>query len=391
MAKILHIITRLDRGGSAQNTLLTCHLLAKKYDMILIHGLSFESRMTEKEKWIVDKEIQDAEKVGVKVIPIPSLVQRINPIKDMIALFSLIKIIHGEKPDIVHTHTSKAGFLGRWAAKIARVRHIIHTPHGHVFYGHFGRVASKFFLLIEKFTSPITEKLIALTDAEREDYIYFNVAGADKLISIHSGVNIDRFQNSSIHVEEKKRDLGIQGKDFVVGTVGWLLRIKGPMILMKAMAYVWRKYPDCHLVYVGKGDLEEEMRHEVDRMGVSDHVHFLGWRDDIPEIMPVFDVFVLPSLNEGMGRVLVEAMAAGRPVVASKVGGIVDIVKHGQNGLLVEPADVEGLGKAITELLENREGRVQMGNRGRQLAPHYSIERMIENLDTLYASLLGIR
>ena len=185
--------------------------------------------------------------------------------------------------------------------------------------------------------------------------------------------------------------LGIQGKDFVVGTVGWLLRIKGPMILMKAMAYVWRKYPDCHLVYVGKGDLEEEMRHEVDRMGVSDHVHFLGWRDDIPEIMPVFDVFVLPSLNEGMGRVLVEAMAAGRPVVASKVGGIVDIVKHGQNGLLVEPADVEGLGKAITELLENREGRVQMGNRGRQLAPHYSIERMIENLDTLYASLLGIR
>jgi len=390
LAKILHIITRLDRGGSAYNTLLSCRFLAGKYDMILAHGLSVESRMTREERKTVDREMADAQKRGARFEAAPSLVQRIQPIRDIQAFFALWKLIRREKPDIVHTHTSKAGFLGRWAAKMAGVPHIVHTPHGHVFYGHFGPVGSRFFLYLEKITSPITEKMIALTEAERNDYRTYRVANERQLVTIHSGVTISRFMNPNAMQNEKRAALGMDEKGPVVGTVGWLLPIKGPLHLLKAMGKVWQDHPNCRLVYVGKGDLEPALRNEVHRMCASDRVHFLGWRKDIPAIMALFDIFVLPSLNEGMGRVVVEAMAAGKPVVASRVGGILDLIKHGENGFLVEPADPAGLARAIIRLLENKTLRERMGRKGRETAPRYGVESMIEKLDALYSSILGL-
>ncbi len=151
MTKILHIITRLDMGGSAQNTLFNCQELSDKYEMVLVHGLSHESGMTDLEKKIVEDGVEKAKIQGVKVIPLPSMVRRVRPVKDFKALLSLVWLIFKENPDIIHTHSSKAGILGRLAAKIARVPHIIHTPHGHVFYGHFGAFASKIFFGLKGF------------------------------------------------------------------------------------------------------------------------------------------------------------------------------------------------------------------------------------------------
>ena len=151
MAKILHIITRLDMGGSAQNTLLSCEELSGKHETILVHGLSYESGMTDLEKHIVEDRVEKAKKNGLKVIALPSMVRSIRPIKDFQALFSLMWLLFKEKPDIVHTHSSKAGILGRVAAKMAFVPNIIHTPHGHVFYGHFGAFASKIFFGLKGF------------------------------------------------------------------------------------------------------------------------------------------------------------------------------------------------------------------------------------------------
>ena len=173
----------------------------------------------------------------------------------------------------------------------------------------------------------------------------------------------------------------------MVGTIGWLLPIKGPMYLLKAMTEVWQTHPDIQLVYVGKGDLEKELKGEAYRTGVSDKVKFLGWRDDIPEIMQILDIFVLPSLNEGMGRVLVEAMASGKPIVASKVGGIPDLVKDGHNGFLVGPGDVNGLSLAIKKLIEDEQLRLKMGAKGKSMAPHFRVEKMVEKIDALYSSL----
>jgi glycosyltransferase involved in cell wall biosynthesis len=186
---------------------------------------------------------------------------------------------------------------------------------------------------------------------------------------------------------EMKRSLGLNAEGLVVGTVGWLLPIKGPKYLLDAMILVWKKHADTSLVFVGKGELEEELRKETFQMGASDKVKFLGWRDDIPEVMQVFDVFVLPSLNEGMGRVLVEAMAAGKPIVASNVGGIPDLVQHGQNGFLVDPADSKSLSFSIMNLLGDKNMRIGMGKRGKAIASDFSVEKMIEKMGTLYSSL----
>jgi len=382
--KVMHIITRLDKGGSAQNTLLTCRGLSKKYEMVLVHGLSFESRMTEQEKESVDQGIKEVAERGVRVIAIPSLVRRISPLQDLKALFYLWRLLIREKPSMVHTHTSKGGILGRLAAKLAGVPVIIHTPHGHVFYGHFGPLVSKFFLLTERLMARITDQMVALTETEKNDYVALSDFSPQKIATIHSGVDVDQYMNVHVNIAEKKRELGLNSKSFVVGTVGWLLPIKGPLHLLKAMSNVWERHPETSLIFVGKGDLEKGLKEEARRMGVSEKVIFLGWRDDIPEIMQTIDIFVLPSLNEGMGRVLVEAMAAGKPVVASRVGGILDLVKEGQNGFLAEPGDEKGLAIAIENLLEDKNMRDEMGKRGREMAQDFSVKKMVEKIDVLY-------
>ena len=237
--------------------------------------------------------------------------------------------------------------------------------------------------------SLITDRMIALTQGERNDYIKSFVSRPDSILTIHSGVEIGAYLSARVNIEEKKKSLGIISGRLVVGTVGWLLPIKGPMHLLNAMESILKDYPETTLVFVGKGDLEAELRARALEMGVSDRVKILGWRDDIPEIMQILDVFVLPSLNEGMGRVLVEAMASGKPVVASRAGGIPDLVKPGRNGFLVEPGDENGLAAAIEELLIDRKMRAQMGEKGRVIARDFDVNTMIEKIEALYTLLLN--
>ena len=193
----------------------------------------------------------------------------------------------------------------------------------------------------------------------------------------------------------KKEELGISPDSLVVGYVGWLIPIKGVTYLVKAMAEVVQRHPNSLLVLVGKGDEkgEEEFKlsKQVENLGIADNVLFLGWRPDVDEIMGCFDIFVLPSLNEGMGRVLVEAMSAGLPIVASRVGGIPDLVKHGENGLLVPPANAGALEQAISDLLSDKSRRKHMGETGKKMCRPYSVEAMVEKIDDLYSRLVEDR
>jgi glycosyltransferase involved in cell wall biosynthesis len=297
-------------------------------------------------------------------------------------------LIIEERPYIVHTHSSKAGLLGRLAAKIAGVPHIVHTPHGHVFYGHFGFLASKIFLWIEKIFSRFTDRMVSLTDGEMDDYIKLSVCSPEKLLKIHSGVDVKKFIQSNGNIMEKRRSLGLDQSGNVVGFVGWLLPIKGPEYLLKAMEYIWQEHPEASLVFVGKGDLDVDLRAQALQVSANGRVKFLGWREDIHEIMPIFDMLVLPSLNEGMGRVLVEAMAAGKPVVASRVGGIPDLVRHGETGYLVPPADEKALADGVKKILNDPERARLMGQRGKEFCQQFSLEAMIEKLDDLYSDLI---
>jgi glycosyltransferase involved in cell wall biosynthesis len=388
MTKIVHIITRLDMGGSAQNTLLSCKKLSGKYETILVHGLSYESRMTDLEKRIIERDVEEARAQGVKVIALTSMVRSIRPVKDFKALLSLTWLIFKEKPDIVHTHSSKAGILGRLAAKIAGVPHVIHTPHGHVFYGHFGPFGSRIFMWVEKIFSKFTNRMVALTDGEMDDYIDLSVCPPAKLCKIHSGVDVEKFMHANGNRVEKRRSLGLDQNQAVIGFVGWLLPIKGPDYLLKAMDDVWQVHQDASLVLAGKGDMDVDLRAEALKKNANGRVKFLGWREDIDEIMPLFDMLVLPSLNEGMGRVLVEAMAAGKPVVASRVGGIPDLVRDGVTGYLVPPADEKALANGIKKLLDDPAEAKQMGRRGQEHCRQFSLEAMIEKLDALYSELI---
>jgi glycosyltransferase involved in cell wall biosynthesis len=216
----------------------------------------------------------------------------------------------------------------------------------------------------------------------------FNVYPKDKLVKIHSGVDIEKFNQVQVSVIEKKHSLGLDQNGLVVGFVGWLLPIKGPMHLLKAMEGVWQEYPDVYLLFVGKGELSVELQAEAFKSSGNGKVRFLGWRHDVDEILPVLDILVLPSLNEGMGRVLVEAMAAGKPVVASNVGGIPDLVRHTYNGLLVTPGNAKELAESIKQIIADPEKMSLMGQRGRELCNQFSLEAMLEKLDRLYRGVI---
>ena len=375
-------------GGSAQNTLLTCRELSAKYKIVLVHGLSLESKMTDSEKNLVEKGIDEARRRGVTFICVSSLVRRINPLKDFRALCALGWLIFREKPAMVHTHSSKAGILGRLAAKLVGVPIIVHTPHGHVFYGHFNRFISKIFLWIEKWFAFLTDRIIALTEGEKTDYLNLGVGRPHQLLTIHSGVDIGAYIFNHVDVIDKRQSLGLCANGLLVGFVGWLLPIKGPLHLLRAMPEVWSVHPDSTLVFVGKGDLDVDLRAEALQIEANGKVRFLGWRDDVAEIMQIFDIFVLPSLNEGMGRVLVEAMAAGKPVVASNVGGIPDLVKDEITGLLVPPGDQQALANAIMRLADNPSEARRMGAAGKLYCHPFSLEAMVEKLDHLYEALI---
>jgi len=278
--------------------------------------------------------------------------------------------------------------LGRWAARVAGVPNIVHTAHGHVFYGHFGPLVSRLFLIVEKLTALITDRMIALTRNEGDDYLRLGVCPPEKLAIVHSGVDWQQFAINASDKRSGREALGIVSEGPLIGFVGWLLPIKGPKHLLDAMTGVWAQWPDARLVFVGKGEQETELRQRVAKLDTGDKVHFWGWRDDIQAIMPLFDVFVLPSLNEGMGRVLVEAMAAVRPIVASRTGGIVDLIQDGQNGLLVPPGNAKALAEAITRVLANPDRASAMGEAGFKRCRKYSLGAMLSKLEGLYLRLL---
>ena len=387
--KAVHIITRLDKGGSAENTLLTVKGLDKTtYDVLLIRGPSGESKMSDEESRAVAEGVREAEAMGVRVLTVSSLIRKPSPFHDLKALFSLIGILRRERPHVVHTHTSKAGILGRWAAVCAQVPVIVHTPHGHVFWGYFGRLKTGFFILLERLTALITDRLIMLTEGEKGDHLHCRIAPATKLSVVHSGIDLASFSPLSIEAPALRQSLGIPRGNHVVGTMGRLTPIKGHRYLIEAAGHIVTSRPDTTFVFAGDGELADELAHMASLSGIERNVCFLGWRSDVTAVLSTFDVFVLPSLNEGMGRVLVEAMALRKPIVASDVGGIPDLVVDGENGYLVPAGDAKALAAQITKLIDSPGKRETMGTAGKRYAAGYSLAIMITKIDRIYRELL---
>jgi len=258
-----------------------------------------------------------------------------------------------------------------------------------VFWGYFNSWQTRLFILLERWTARITNAIVTLTPQEKEDHLRFHIAPEEKFTVVHSGVDLGTFLTSLSRPAETKAVLGIPPEMTVVGTVGRLTAVKGQEVLIRAASELIRQGEKIFLVLLGDGELRQDLEQLTIRLGIAEHVHFPGWRPDVPRIMAVCDIFCLSSRNEGMGKVLVEAMAMGKPIIASDIGGIRDIVRSGENGLLVPVGDVAAWAEAIARLCRDPERRRRMGDAGRQMAPRYSSEEMIKMIDELYGKLLS--
>jgi glycosyltransferase involved in cell wall biosynthesis len=379
--RVLHIITRLVKGGAQENTLLTVlGLKAKGYQVVLASGptLGPEGEIESK-----------ARAQGVDLIIIPELIREINLFKDIICTFKLYNLIRKEHFDIVHTHTSKAGIIGRLAAWLAGVPIIIHTPHGHIFHSYFGPVRTGLFRILEVIFAGFCDKIITLTDSCKDEHVQLGIAAQEKFITISSGVETDRFLTCPFDLNRAKNKLGIPFERKVIGTVCRLEPIKGINFFLDSLPRVLKVIPECHYLIVGDGSQRKELEERVKRQGLQGRVTFTGIRDDIPALIGSMDLVVLASLNEGMGRVLVEAGLMGKAVVATRVSGIPELVEAGRTGILVEPASAEALAGGIIELLSNPDQARLMGKNAKEkMLKDFSAEGMVDKIDCLYKEFL---
>ncbi|HLC41478.1 MAG TPA: glycosyltransferase family 4 protein [Methylomirabilota bacterium] len=378
---VLHIITRLTLGGSAENTIQSVLMGSRAgYRSILVSGPGEEDEVT-----IVD----DARRRGVEVIVIPTLRRAVRPWRDLRALWAMIGLIRRERATIVHTHTSKAGLLGRIAAWLCRAPIVIHTPHGHIFYGYYGRLATAIFTMLERWMARVTDRIVTLTPRGIPEHLERGIGTATQYVAIPSGVNLDAVVRAALPLDEARKALEAPPHLKLLASVGRLVPIKGYSVLLAGLPKILVAVPEAHLMIAGDGELRETLDREADTLGVRHALTLLGARSDVPIVLSAADLVVLPSLNEGMGRVLVEAMALGKAVVATSVGGVPHVVVDGETGLLVPPSDPDALAKAIIALLTNPERCRAMGEAGRRRAlAEFSLTVMEGRILGLYRDCL---
>jgi len=378
---VLHVITRLIVGGAQENTMLTAALLNPgRYAVDVVSG-----PQTGPEGSL----IPEVRARGVHLSILPSLVREVNPFKDAAALVALIRLIRRVQYDVVHTHSSKAGILGRWAAYLADVPVVVHTVHG---WGHHDRqhpLVRRFYILLEQVTQRITNRLIVVSPRNTQKGLVDGIATAEKYIAIRSGIELDRFWKPSRPREAVRAELGIPSEVAVVGTVTRLSPQKAPLDFVDTASQVVAQRQDVHFVIVGDGPLCSDVEARVAALDLAGRVHLVGLRRDIPDLMHSFDVFALSSLWEGLPRVLPQAMAAGLPIVATAVDGNAEAVTDGVNGFLTPPGDPRAMAVSLLRLLEEPSLARRMGEAGRARVGEFDARKMVSDVAGLYEALLA--
>ncbi len=376
--KIAQVITRMDWGGSPDIVRILCERLSSdKYELWLLTG----------ETGHPSKKTEDFfGRFKGRIICVPELKRDIQPVSDLAALFRLYFLFLKHRFDIAHTHTAKAGFLGRIAAKLAGVRLVVHTPHGNNFYGYFGRMFSRLVVWLERFADCFTDKVIVLTELEKKDLIAYGVSKKEKITAVPSGLELEEYSQMKVDIAGKKQELGLNNlNEAVVAMIGRLEAVKGPGYFIEAAALVLKEFLPVRFLIAGDGVLREKLEASSQALGIKDKVIFLGWRDDIPELLSAIDILALPSLNEAVGRIILEAGCFGVPAVASRTGGVPEIVRDGATGILVGPGNAGELAKGIMLLLRDREKRLSMGQAAKKLVMDtFSAGNMVKQIEELY-------
>jgi len=380
--KVISIIGRLSIGGASPQVVFITQYLNKDL---------FEAKLIVGQKNIYEGDmLYYAKERGVSPIIIPYLHNefKLDVVNDVKAIYDIYRIIKKEKPYIVHTHTAKAGFLGRIAARLAGVPIIIHTFHGHLFHSYFNRIKTNILIWGERILGLITNKIITVSKSLRKELIEYKIAPRDKIISISLGLELEEFIKNENNKGVLKKELGLSDDNLIVGIVGRLAPIKGHKYFIEAASIVKKSIKNVKFLIVGDGELREELIDQAKRCQLLDNMLFLGWRNDLAIIYSDMDVVVLSSLNEGLSVSIIEALSSAKPVVATAVGGVPELIVDGETGFLVEPRDGKALAEKILWLLKNREEAKKMGRRGRELVyPKYDCHKMVNNMENLYVSL----
>lgn len=366
-------------GGTRKHLMyLATNLDKDKFDITVICSTLRDS------SFYSDIEKLIREGINVKVI---QMRREINPVRDLQALVKIYRFLRREKFDIVHTHSSKAGFLGRLAAKLSGVPVILYTPHAFSFHrGILG--TNRFYLFLERFAAIFTDKIIAVSEGEKKIAIENRVAAPEKIVTIENGIRLSEFDGRETDAGSLKAALGIGEDSSVVGMVARLSTQKGYQYFLKASKEVSRQFPNVKFVLVGHGEQWRRAHDIINELGIDKHVIMTGQMVNTIRIYPIFDVFVLSSLWEGLPYVVLEAMAMGKPVIASRIPGIEDAVIDRETGYLVDPGDVSGLSAAIVDLLTDRGTAAGMGMKGRmEIENRFTLKDKMRKIENLYVSM----
>lgn len=381
--KIVRIIDRLNIGGPAIHcVLLSAYLYPEKYSTTLITGTvcDFEGDMS---------YLAKQHNITWKVIP--DLGREISFLRDIKTCWRLFQILREEKPQIIHTHKSKAGALGRFVAMLLGIPVRVHTFHGHVFHGYFGKWKTRLFIWIEKFLAYFTHRIIVISQQQLEEISgYYGIAPLKKFSIIPLGFDFSKFANLAQSRGWLRQQFHIASDDIVVGIVGRLASIKNHHLFLECAKRLADAHAPFRMVIIGDGELRAELENYAKQLGLSDYVIFTGWLQDPCQIYADLDIVALTSLNEGTPVTLIEAMYCGKPVVATKVGGVIDIVQNGIHGVLVESQDVDGFTQAVLSL-QDASLREKYGQEGKRNVTKFAIGRLLEDLDNLYQELLPIK
>jgi glycosyltransferase involved in cell wall biosynthesis len=378
--RMLHIITRLIRGGADENTLYT------------VRGL-------DRRRYQVDIAVGDGSELGafgpledVGVHVVPELVREPHPWKDLVALVKLAVLIRRGRYQIVHTHTAKAGFLGRLAAALVGSPIIVHTVHGVTFHEQIPRFQRGFYLMLERVAARFTHQFVAVGEDVKNIYLRSGIGEAQAYETIYSGMPLEDFLTAGRMGEaeraELRAELGTAPEEQVVAMAARLESRKGHIYLFQAVQQLKDRHPGLRVWILGDGDLRPHLEWQVQALGIADRVRFLGHRTDLARVLAAADISVLTSLWEGLPRVLVQSAAAGKPILTFDVEGAWEVVREGRNGFIVPSRDVAAFSVRLDQLLDDRAQARMLGEAGRdQVSSQWTVETMLDRLDRMYQRL----
>jgi len=380
--RVARVIARMNVGGPAQHvTFLSTGMDRMRFDTILITGVVGGNE---------GDFLPAARARGARPLVIPELGPTVRPAHDLVSLMKLARLFRDFRPDIVHTHTAKAGALGRVAARLAGVPLCVHTFHGHVLEGYFSAAKARLFLAAERGLARITDRIITVSSRVRQALLSLGIGQPGQVEVIPLGLDLSRFLPSPKGSTDLRQRLHIPPGTPILGTVGRLVPIKDHPTLIHALGLLPGGDRAPHLLVVGDGERRQTLQELVQRLDLGSRIHFLGWRDDLEAILPELDVVICCSKNEGTPVALIEAMAAGVPVLSTDVGGVGDLVTHGETGWLIPPGDPTALAHSIRTLLADPAlaGRLAAAARPIALERH-DVKGLIHRMEALYTGLMA--